>query len=146
MKCHQAVIEHTPQDRCEGIPMCRPSERKPIGPATQYRVGAVALGAGDVIYGTEFNRCQLVRVVRVGKPFDSRVPTRSQHGDTKVIEHCATTNECLSTRIVCARYRPVTIDEQAQTFALGHPPPWLAVVDGWSPACHSHRSLEDMSV
>src|SRR5271166_7125886 len=134
MKCHQAVIEHTPQDRCEGIPMCRPSERKPIGPATQYRGGAVALGAGDVIYGTEFNRCQLVRVVRVGKPFDFRVPTRSQHGDTKVIEHGATTDDRFSTRIVRAWNCSVTIDEQPQNPALGHPPPRLAVVHGWSPA------------
>ena len=108
--------------------MKHPSQRKPIGSALQNRVGAVALGVGDVIDRTEFDRCQVIGVIRVGEPFDYRVPTRSKHGDAKVIEHSAATDDRFSTRTVRSRHRPVTIDEQAQNFALGYPPPWLAVV------------------
>ena len=134
MKCHQAVIDRAAQGRFEQIPICRSIQRKPIGSALQNRLGTVTLGVGDVIDEAEFNRCQMVGVFWVGKPVDSRVPTRSEHGDTKVIERCATTDDRFSTRIVCPRNCSVTIDEQMQDPAHGHPQPRLAVVHGWSPA------------
>ena len=53
---------------------------------------------------------------------------RRMYPDAKVIEHSAATDDRFSTRTVRSRHRPVTIDEQAQNFALCYPPPWLAVV------------------
>jgi hypothetical protein len=79
----------------------------------QDRSGVLALGVGDVIDGAECNRCQLVDMLRNGKPFDFGVPTRGEHRDAKVIEHRTTTDDRLSTRIVCARDCSVPIDEQA---------------------------------
>ena len=61
-------------------------EWEPIGPAFQYRIGAVTVGGGDLMSGGEVERSEMVAVTRVGKGVDVGFPSSGGHRDLEMIE------------------------------------------------------------
>ncbi|CKT24836.1 Hypothetical protein ERS027644_04130 [Mycobacterium tuberculosis] len=103
-----------------------------------------------MIDGTEFDGGQLVRLVRLGKASDIRLPVRGRHGDAKVIEYGTATDDRLPAGMVGGRHRSVAVDEQVHSSVLGaafgHPTPGLAVVHRRRPACQQDCVLEHLYV
>src|SRR2546429_4515458 len=101
---------------------------KPVGSALQNRLAALPLSLGNELERAEFDRRQMVSVVRVGEPVDVRLPTGSHHGDAQVIKRSAAAEDRFSAGGVGDLHPPMRIDEELQDPGLGYPPPRLAVV------------------
>src|ERR1700757_281056 len=102
-------------------------EWEPIGSPTQYRVGAVTLGGGDVMSGSEVERSEMVAVIRVGKGVDVGVPSRGGHRDPKMIEDRAAADDRLAARPVGRAHDSFVVSEQVDRCLTHDPPPRLAV-------------------
>jgi hypothetical protein len=61
-------------------------EGEPIGPAFQYRIGAVAVDSADFMSGGYVERCEMVAIAWVGKRVDVGFPSSGGHRDLEMIE------------------------------------------------------------
>jgi hypothetical protein len=114
-------------------PSEREQKREPVGVPSPYRLGEGTLGIGDRLAVGEFNRREIVLVVRLGVAADGCVPSGGGHGHAKVIEYGAAAHDHFPAGAVGVVADSRRVGVQVQYTGLGHPSPRLAVVQRGGP-------------
>src|ERR1700744_2508994 len=88
----------------ERLPVCWCAERQPIGVARPDGAGASPISVGHKFQRGEFDRCQMIRAVGIGKPVDLRLPSGRGHRYPQMVERSAATDERFSRGLVGVHY------------------------------------------